>query len=90
MPNLIVNLCLCTGGSDFTAISGQSVVFGDGVSELMVTVPIIDDNDIESAIESFLGNLVVSSADQSIAQITVPQATVNIDENDGEPEFFSK
>ena len=47
-----------------------------------VRVRIVDDGDLES-LENFFGNLVISSESASIAEITVPQATVDITDNDG-------
>ena len=46
-----------------------------------VRVMINDDSNLENR-ENFFGNLMISSASASIAEITVPQATVDIDDND--------
>lgn len=47
-----------------------------------VRVTINDDTELEG-LENFFGNLVISSESASIAQVTVPRATVDITDNDG-------
>ena len=46
-----------------------------------VRVMINDDSNLENR-ENFFGNLMISSASADIAEVTVPQATVNITDND--------
>ena len=43
----------------------------------IVQIMLINNRDIES-LESFFGNLVISSDSANFAEVTVPQATVNI------------
>ena len=51
-------------------------------------VPIIDDDDVEADIENFLGNIQLAAGFSSdFGEITVPQATVNIEENDGMKQY---
>ena len=47
-----------------------------------VRVMINDDSNLEN-LENFFGNLMISSDSASIAEVTVPQATVDINDNDG-------
>ena len=43
----------------------------------------INDDTALEGLENFFGNLVISSESANIAEVTVPQATVNITDNDG-------
>ena len=46
-----------------------------------VQVEISDDSNPES-LENFFGNLVIADGSSNIAQITVPQATINVVDDD--------
>ena len=54
-----------------------------------IRVMITDDANLEG-LENFFGNLAISSDSASIAEVTVPQATVNITDNDGKHYKFSQ
>ena len=64
-------------------MSSLEVIFLPGEATKTVQVVIIDDNDLEPDLETFFGNLVISSESASIAEVTVPLATVDIMDNDG-------
>ena len=68
---------------DYTAVSGFMVTFTPEEESKTVEVMIINDDVFEQDPESFFGNLMISPASDSIAQVTVPQATVNIVDDDG-------
>ena len=65
-------------------MSQQSLLFSEGTASLTVDVPIINDDDVESPIESFTGNLqLAAGVSMTLGLITVPEATVDIVEDDG-------
>ena len=63
-------------------MSGLEVTFLPEEESKTVRVTINDDTELEG-LENFFGNLVISSESASIAQVTVPRATVDITDNDG-------
>ena len=67
---------------DYIAVSALEVTFLPEEDSKTVRVTINDDTALES-LENFFGNLVISSESEGIAEVTVPQATVNITDNDG-------
>ena len=71
-------------GQDYGALSGVQVTLLQEESTTTVLVSITNDEDFEPDPESFFGNLVISPLSSNIAQVSVPQATVNIVDDDGE------
>ena len=68
-------------GSDYTAVSGFSVTFLPSEEVKTVQVGIVDDTTPED-LESFFGTLVISPGSAGIVEVTVPQATVQIEDED--------
>ena len=62
-------------------MSNLEVTFAPNEVSKTVRVEISDDSTLEP-LENFFGNLVIADESSNIAQITVPQATVNITDND--------
>ena len=76
-------MCSTAGpAGDYIAVSGLEVTFLPEEDSKTVRVMINDDTALEG-LENFFGNLVISSESANIAEVTVPQATVNITDNDG-------
>ena len=64
-------------------MSGFMVTFTPEEESKTVEVMIIDDNVFEQDTERFFGNLMISPESDDIAQVTVPQASVYIMDDDG-------
>jgi hypothetical protein len=63
-------------------VSALEVTFLPEEESKTVRVMINDDDNLEN-LENFFGNLVISPESASFARVTVPQATVDITDNDG-------
>ena len=77
-------LSISTAGQDYTALSAVEVTLSPEEISTTVQVPISNDDDFEPDPESFFGNLMISPLSSDFAQVSVPQATVNIVDDDGE------
>ena len=67
---------------DYSAVSALEVTFYPEEDSKTVRVTINDDTTLES-LENFFGNLVISPESADIAEVTVPQAIVDITDDDG-------
>ena len=79
-------MSISIAGQDYNARSAVEITFTPEESSLTVQVPIINDAEFEPFPdpESFFGNLMISPLSSDIAQVSVPQATVNIEDDDRE------
>ena len=80
-PHCFKYYFLAGPAGDYIARSGLEVTFLPEEETKTVRVRINDDSNLES-LENFFGNLMISSDSVDIAEITVPQATVDINDND--------
>ena len=76
-------LSISIAGQDYSALSAVEVTLLPEENSTTIQVAIINDEDSEPIVENFFGNLIISPLSSDIAQVSVPQATVNIDD-DGE------
>ena len=81
-PHCFKSYSLAGPAGDYIARSGLEVTFLPEEETKTVRVMINDDSNLES-LENFFGNLMISSASADIAEVTVPQAIVDITDNDG-------
>ena len=77
-------LSISIAGQDYSARSVVEITFSPEESSITVQVPIINDAEFEPDPESFFGNLMISPLSSDVAQVSVPQATVNIEDDDRE------
>ena len=62
-------------------MSNLEVTFAPNEVSKTVRVEISDDSTLEP-LENFFGNLLIADESSNIAQITVPQATINVMDDD--------
>ena len=84
---MIYEFITSIGGSDYDG-GEYKAVFAAGETTATVTIPITDDEEFGEGIENFFGTLSVSEMVQSygIRAGEDNQATVNIEDNDMEPD----